>query len=183
VALRIRRLLVRYRAAWVAFVVVLGVTVGTAPAASAAPLPRGLAGSPRPAAATLAAVPASLQAAIHRSLGTPAPAASYSQQAELTPSHETAHDVFGYSVALSALGTTALVGAYQRNANTGAAYVFTLQRGSWSETAELTASHRAPIDQFGWSVALSAFGSTALIGAPRRNAGAGAAYVFTGRST
>ena len=34
-------------------------------------------------------------------------------------------------------------------------------------------------DEFGYSVALSARGSTALAGAPFRNTGTGAAYVFT----
>jgi hypothetical protein len=46
-------------------------------------------------------------------------------------------------------------------------------------TAELTASDAAPGDEFGYSVALSARGSTALAGAPFRNTSTGAAYVFT----
>ena len=61
-------------------------------------------------------------------------------------------------MALSALGTTALVGAWGNNTQTGAAYVFTLRGGTWSQTAELTASDAAPADRFGWSVALSALG-------------------------
>ena len=49
----------------------------------------------------------------------------------------------------------------------------------YSQQAELTASGAAPDDGFGDSVALSASGSTALAGAPARNPGTGAAYVFT----
>jgi len=105
-------------------------------------------------------------------------AGGYVQQAELT-ALGTAGGEFGLSVALSASGTTALVGAYMHNATTGAAYVFTLRGGTWSQTAELTASDRAPGDEFGRSVALSASGATALVGAPDYDAGTGAAYVFT----
>ena len=80
---------------------------------------------------------------------------------------------------LSALGTTALVGAPVRNTGTGAVYVFTLRHGTWSQTAELTASDAAPGDEFGYSVALSALGTTALAGAPFRHTSTGGAYVFT----
>ena len=131
------------------------------------------------AVGALAAAPASLQAAIRKSLGTAVSSAGYSQQAKLTASGAMPRGEFGLSVALSALGTTALVGAPVRNTGTGAAYVFTLRRGTWSQTAVLTASHGAPFDDFGRSVALSARGSTALVGAPGRNKDTGAAYVFT----
>ena len=92
---------------------------------------------------------------------------TWSRTAVLTASNAAPGDEFGHSVALSALGSTALAGASVRHSETGAAYVFTLRRGTWSQTAELTASHGAPFDDFGRSVALSALGSTALIGAPR----------------
>ena len=84
-------------------------------------------------------------------------------------------------MALSASGSTALVGASGHHGDAGAAYVFTLRDGTWSQTAELTASDAAPNDYFGSWVALSASGSTALAGAPGRNTDAGAAYVLTGR--
>ena len=106
----------------------------------------------------------------------------WSQAAELTAAHGALRDEFGYSVALSALGSTALGGAPYRNSAAGAAYVFRLRGGIWSQAAELTASHAAATDQFGYSVSLSARGSTALAGAPGRTSDAGAAYVFTGRS-
>ena len=80
-------------------------------------------------------------------------------------------------MALSAAGSTALVGASGRNSGAGAAYVFTLRGGAWFQTAQLTASHPARGDGFGDSVALSAGGSTALVGAPGHSGG-GPAYVF-----
>lgn len=61
----------------------------------------------------------------------------------------------------------------------GAGYVFTLRGGAWSQTGELTASGTASGNQFGTSVALSAGGSTALVGAIGYNSYAGAGYVFT----
>ena len=104
---------------------------------------------------------------------------TWSQTAELTASDGARLDLFGFSVALSALGSTALAGAIGRHSEAGAAYVFTLRRGTWSRTAELTASNAAPGDEFGRSVALSARGSTALAGASVRHSETGAAYVFT----
>jgi len=159
---RKRRSLARCLAVLVTPVVVLGVLAGMAPAAAA-----------------LAGAPVSLQEAIGRSLGAAGPAAGFSQTAELTASGMMPGGEFGVSVALSAAGTTALVGAPVRATGTGAAYVFTLRHGTWSQAAALAAADAAPGDEFGFSVALSALGGTALAGAPFRNTGAGAAYVFT----
>ena len=104
---------------------------------------------------------------------------TWSQTGELTASGTTAEDDFGWSVALSAAGNIALVGVPGYNSFAGAVYVFTLRGGTWSQTGELTASDVAAHDQFGSSVALSAGGNTALVGAPGRNSMAGAGYVFT----
>ncbi len=145
---------------------------GVDPALSASPLSHLPAASPLVAAA----VPASRQAATSKSLGSPASARGYFQQAELTGSKG---DGFGFSVALSAGGGTALVGAPFHNSVAGTVYVYTLRRGTWSRTAELTASDSAADDDFGWAVALSAGGRTALVGAPGHNSYAGAGYVFT----
>ena len=48
--------------------------------------------------------------------------------------------------------------------------------GSAFQQGELTASDGAANDQLGWSVAVS--NSTAVVGAPGKDAGMGAAYVF-----
>ncbi len=57
--------------------------------------------------------------------------------------------------------------------------MFRLRGDTWSQTAELTATHPAPFDQFGSAVALSPAGTTVLVGAPAPT-GTGTAYVFNG---
>jgi hypothetical protein len=127
------------------------------------------------------AVPPSLRRAIQRTLNQ-----DWSQQAELTASDGVGQGSFGISVALSADGTEALVGADDHGNYTyvGAAYVFTRSRsgGTWSQTAELLPADMQQFDGFGEAVALSADGKTAVVGAPGYtidgNPAAGAAYVF-----
>jgi hypothetical protein len=99
---------------------------------------------------------------------------SWPQQAKLTASDATSGDNFGWSVAL--YGPTAVVGAYDKKSGRGAAYVFGRSGSSWPQEAKLTASDATSGDNFGWSVAL--YGSTAVVGAPFKNSGTGAAYVF-----
>ncbi|MGH8428479.1 MAG: FG-GAP repeat protein [Gammaproteobacteria bacterium] len=108
---------------------------------------------------------------------------TWSQTAKLTASDGGANDLFGRQDALS--GNTALVGAEQATVGSnqfqGAAYMFTKSRGTWNQTAKLTASDGAAGDYFGREVAIS--GNTALVGAPFATVGGntaqGAAYVFT----
>ena len=85
----------------------------------------------------------------------------------------------GYSVALSAEGNTALIGGRNDNGGVGAAWVFTSSNGVWTQQAKLVGADAAGIAGQGWSVALSADGNTALIGAPGDNNQTGAAWVFT----
>ena len=86
---------------------------------------------------------------------------------------------FGGSVALSADGGTALIGA-RFDARVGAAWVFTLTDSIWKQQgAKLTGGDELGVGRFGGSVALSAFGDTALIGGPTDAEGVGAAWVFT----
>jgi hypothetical protein len=105
---------------------------------------------------------------------------TWSQQAELTARDGTAFDFFGSSVAISPSGGTLLIGASQKNTATGAAYVFIKQGTNWRQATEMAASDGAIGDSFGTSVAISAAGSTAIIGAPEHNAGDGAAYIIAG---
>jgi hypothetical protein len=90
---------------------------------------------------------------------------------------------FGDSVALSADGNTALIGGYGDSGDDGAAWVFTRTGSTWAQQGQKLsppASLDSHSQQFGYSVALSADGNTALIGAPRAGAGTeGAAWVFT----
>ena len=113
-------------------------------------------------------------------------AGSSAPTATLTTAAGATGQSFGMSVGLSADGTTALIGAFSANAassDTGAAYVFHVSsEGSWASsstpTATLTNAAGASGDAFGCSVALSADGTTALIGAYVVNSQTGAAYVF-----
>lgn len=89
----------------------------------------------------------------------------------------------GYSVALSADGTTALVGAAGVNKRAGAVYVYhASDAGSWSSTATptatLTDAHYGPGADFGYHLAISADGTTAFIGAPLARSSRGAIDVF-----
>ena len=99
---------------------------------------------------------------------------TWSQQAELTAADAAAGDYFGISVAIS--GSTAVVGAYGNNSQTGAAYVFTRSGTAWSQQAELTAADAAANALLGVSVAVSS--SAAVAGAYGKNSSTGAAYVF-----
>jgi trimeric autotransporter adhesin len=120
-------------------------------------------------------------------------------------SNTQASDFFGWSVALSADGTTMAVGAYQEASGAsgvngdqadnsagqaGAVYVFTLGATGWIQQAYLKASNPNQADFFGHDVALSADGSTLVVGAPLEDSSiprepadddapdAGAVYVF-----
>ncbi|WP_277543289.1 hypothetical protein [Haloarcula laminariae] len=102
------------------------------------------------------------------------------QQAKLAPDDGDSDDAFGFSVALSSDGSTALIGAPGDEA--GSAYVFDSSGGSWTQQAKLAPDDGDSDDSFGFSVALSSDGSTALIGASGdedpNNELAGSAYVF-----
>lgn len=101
---------------------------------------------------------------------------TWTQQAELTAADGGAPDFFGISVGVS--GSTAIVGAYNKNSHVGAAEVFMGSGGTWTHQAELTASDGVSPDFFGFSVAIS--GSTAVVGTDSQpgSSGKNAAYVF-----
>jgi IPT/TIG domain/FG-GAP repeat len=115
---------------------------------------------------------------------------------QLAGSGEQGPGRFGFSVALSADGDTALVGAPRDNDFAGAVWVFARAGETWAQQAKLTGQEpdgefgeepcpeEEPGEEgsgcgFGASVALSADGNTALIGAPRGDEHRGAAWVFT----
>jgi hypothetical protein len=91
----------------------------------------------------------------------------------------------GESAAISADGTTALVGAFDDASGAGAAYVFTRSGATWTLQTKLTAppsgaSRAVGTDvEFGGAVALSADGNTAVIGGIGDNGDTGAAWVYT----
>jgi hypothetical protein len=107
------------------------------------------------------------------------------QQAKLTAKEQNGGSNLGQSVAISADGSTALVGGPsdeepgKSEMLVGAAWVFTRTGSSWIQQGpKLRGSDREGEGQFGISVALSADGNTALIGGIN-DANAGAAWVFT----
>ena len=103
--------------------------------------------------------------------------ANATETAKLIASDGAAHDLFGYSVAIS--GYTVVVGAPQDDSFQGSAYVFVKPGTGWAnatETAKLTASDGAANDSFGLSVAIS--GDTVVVGAPADDSNRGSAYVF-----
>jgi cysteine-rich repeat protein len=134
---------------------------------------------------------------------------AWSQEAYVKASNTQAHDFFGHSVALSADGSTLAVSAYAEDSaatgvngdqssnaatNAGAVYVFTRLGTTWSQEAYVKASNTGAQDVFGYSLALSADGSTLAVGASFEDSGAtgingdqhneagptsGAVYVFT----
>ncbi len=120
---------------------------------------------------------------------------------KLTGADELGEGLLGTSVALSADGSTLLVGGpHDENANHGAAFVFVKEGSSWvAQSPKLTgaespsgsseeqcaeeSSEEAGECAFGNSVALSADGNTALIGEPSATAMPGSAWVFTRSGT
>lgn len=111
---------------------------------------------------------------------------TWTQQAYLKASNTEWYDKFGCAVAVS--GETVVVGARHEDGgahgvngpqgdwkkNSGAAYVFVRDGGSWSQQAYLKASNTRPQDQFGSSVA--AWGDTILVGSPRESGAASGPY-------
>ncbi len=100
------------------------------------------------------------------------------QGAKLTGAGESREGRFGWSVALSADGATALVGARDDDEQDGAAWVFTRSGSSWNEQGPKLTGPEETGEQFGYSVALSADGNTALVGAPRAGGSRGAAWLL-----
>ncbi|MBL8693789.1 MAG: FG-GAP repeat protein [Planctomycetes bacterium] len=135
--------------------------------------------------------------------------ASWSQQAYLKASNTGLFDEFGHDVAIS--GSTILVGARLEDSgaigvngdqasnsvgDSGAAYVFVRNGGTWQQQAYLKASNTGIGDQFGFSVSIS--GDSAVVGAVAEDSNAigingdginnasisaGSAYVFVRSGT
>jgi hypothetical protein len=107
---------------------------------------------------------------------------TWTQQHRLSPGGESVEGHFGKSVALSTDGSTALIGAQGDGAGHGAVWTFG-RAGAESEFAQqgkkLVGAVEGGEPHFGASVALSGDGATALVGAPRAEAGLGLVSVFT----
>ncbi|NEQ77698.1 MAG: hypothetical protein F6K23_34600 [Okeania sp. SIO2C9] len=105
---------------------------------------------------------------------------SWQQTQKLQANYPEKGAYFGCSVAISS--NFAIVGAYRQNngaEDTGAAYVFERQSGSWQQTQKLLGNDTQADQHFGCSVAIS--GDVAIVGATGEDIGAsntGAAYIF-----
>jgi hypothetical protein len=98
----------------------------------------------------------------------------WTQQTKLTPNDPSAQKQFGKSVSL--LGESLVVGVeHQVNTNHGVAYLFGRNGTNWFQRKRITASDAAAGDRFGAAVALS--GEFMVLGAPRKDAFRGGAYV------
>ncbi len=83
---------------------------------------------------------------------------------------------WGRIVALSSDGNTALAGGPNDNSEKGAAWVFTRSGSTWSQQGgKIMGAGETGAGAFGYGVALSSDGNTALVGGPYN----GAAWVFT----
>jgi hypothetical protein len=105
---------------------------------------------------------------------------TWQQKQKLTAADGASDDSFGCSVAIS--GERIVVGAAHDNDNgsdSGSAYVFEREGGTWQQKQKLTATDGAAHDYFGFSVAIS--GERVVVGGKwddDNGANSGAAYMF-----
>lgn len=81
--------------------------------------------------------------------------------ANITGSDTIANDFFGYASKISGDGNYLIVGAYQKNANVGAAYVFNKTGNTWSQQQKLTLTGTL---KFGISVDINYDGTKLVVG-------------------
>jgi hypothetical protein len=111
---------------------------------------------------------------------------SWDTGTKIQASDKQASDRFGNSVSMSSDGTKVIVGAESEDpggtSDGGAAYIFALSSGSWSQEAKIVASDKQVNDYFGNSVSMNSDGTKVIVGAQYEDTGgseAGAAYIFT----
>jgi len=101
------------------------------------------------------------------------------QGKKLTGSGVTGTATFGYAVALSSDGTTAVVGGRQDDNNEGAVWVFTRKGELWSQQGtKLKGTGAINPAQQGESLAISADGNIIIVGGAADNNNKGAVWVF-----
>lgn len=111
----------------------------------------------------------------------------WGQRAKFAPDRAQENGLLGYSVAVDSEGATALIGApgmdTRDGPGAGAAYCYVRTSDGWQKDATLTATDADGDDRFGWSVALTDDGTSALVGAQfdEDPAGtrAGSAYAYS----
>jgi Secretion system C-terminal sorting domain/FG-GAP repeat len=82
------------------------------------------------------------------------------------------------SVSISSDGNTAIIGGWYDNNTAGAAWIFTRNNGAWTQQgSKLVGLGTDQYSQFGWSVAISSDGNTAIMGSPG-DGNNGGAWIF-----
>ena len=115
---------------------------------------------------------------------------SWVEEAKLIASDAASQDFFGIRLAISADGTTVVVGAFfddhsglgdgSQQLSPGSAYVYRFNGTNWVQEAKLIASDATEGDWFGASVGISGDGNTIVVGATAfSNATPGSAYIYT----
>lgn len=87
---------------------------------------------------------------------------------------DTAAEFFGYSVAVSDDGFTAIVGS----PNSDAAHCYAKVENNWHYRQQIVGQDTSFGDKFGLAVAISGDGNTMAVGARNHNGGQGAVYVY-----
>ena len=100
---------------------------------------------------------------------------SWVQIQKLMPEDQGANDYFGYSVAIS--GEKAAIGAYGKDGQAGAVYVFQKTDTGWEQLQKLTVLSSQGNDKFGWSIAMEK--DTIVVGAPGYQNNTGRVYLFS----
>ena len=118
-----------------------------------------------------------ISSGIFTAQNTPFPIAQ--QGTKLTASNDLLTPGKGWSVALSADGTTALVGGYYDNNGAGATWVYTRTGNTWTQQNKLIGTGNTGNAWQGFSVALSADGNTAIVGGVIDASNKGAVWIFT----
>jgi hypothetical protein len=109
---------------------------------------------------------------------------AWAAAARLTPRDETGPGAFGAGVAISADGGIVLIGGPQDKGGVGGAWLFGRFGTEWQQVApKLRPAGETGTGAFGLSVALSADGATALVGAGGDDQGGGAAWIFARAGT
>jgi IPT/TIG domain/FG-GAP repeat len=107
-------------------------------------------------------------------------ATGWAKPEKITGGEEGGLGRFGFAVAISEDGDTALVGGPHDEGDLGAAWLFAKPGKALAQSgAKITGPGEIGSGMFGRTLALSASGQTAIIGAPRDDSAVGAAWVYT----
>ena len=109
---------------------------------------------------------------------------TWTQQTKLKGSGGIKRSLQGYAVSLSANGSVLVEGGFGDNSGVGAAWIFALNNGNWSQQGQkLMGANEVGNGNMGEAVAISADGTTVLVGGDLDSAKFGAAWIYQNIST